>query len=829
MEHTTVAASSSSSTLVSSSSRNHVVEHSISSTRSNKRRGLIAATIHHCRTFGFTVLLSTLVFGVLTTAALVLYLTSVQAHADEAQQDAVELAHQVGQRIEDKLNHAVLLPVVTLAHFAVELDIFKTLPARIGPVHNASTTNNSDEASLPYLRLPNGTTTFTRNVTTVCDDRQLVERYQQIQRTIQTNTGVGGILRNLQLAPAGVICLSHGELELSASVGWDILNNPKFAAGVRATLRQEEAVLIGPMTLLACPTCGPHFAVRYPIPSSTYDLRDNAGNVYPHRWGVTAAVLDWTALLEKSQIRQHVASYKDCRHEFQLVRTENVYNHQVAYTILAQSDGYTDDAIDDDDHLNQVSAPVDTVNGAWEVRIQYEKTDKNALFCVVLVLSVLGPLLIAVLLHIALVQKQVHAAMRAQAIAQEAKLDVERNMTAYFAHGEYLYTTKGEALVCKVYACVMFDNGPHSSRPVYAELRNPLGAIDSALSSMPDDLHPETQELVSGMQLCSGFMSNIMNNLLDVRMLEEGQIKLRRDPLSLQALVGNVQSMCLPTVRPNVELQVVVETTPGNDWVLGDIHRMQQILNNICSSAAKYTVTGSITLVVGWEGNLVRLECKDTGPGIPIEEQKQLFQRFVRRGGAPGSGLGLAIAKQIVDFMGGSIHFESDPAIRAGANCIVLLPLPACQETPSNTSPFDMVCADDDVPIDKTFSILLVDDIKMNRRMLQRRLQKSIAPNCVISEAETGEEAIARCKKNFFDIIIMDQYMEGAGGIMVGTDVVASLRRDKTASFIIGCSGNDLSDSFLAAGADVVWGKPLPSNEVIRKQLREALINRESV
>lgn len=78
--------------------------------------------------------------------------------------------------------------------------------------------------------------------------------------------------------------------------------------------------------------------------------------------------------------------------------------------------------------------------------------------------------------------------------SQEAKVETERNMTAYFAH----------------------------------ELRNPLGAIDSALNAMPDELPEAARSLISGMQLCTGFMSSIMNNLLDVRKMEEGKMKLSK-------------------------------------------------------------------------------------------------------------------------------------------------------------------------------------------------------------------------------------------------------------------------------------------------------------
>jgi CheY-like chemotaxis protein len=114
--------------------------------------------------------------------------------------------------------------------------------------------------------------------------------------------------------------------------------------------------------------------------------------------------------------------------------------------------------------------------------------------------------------------------------------------------------------------------------------------------------------------------------------------------------------------------------------------------------------------------------------------------------------------------------------------------------------------------------------------MLKHRLQKCVAPNCTIQEAASGEEALQLCAtgttshdKKSYDVVIMDQYMEEAGGLLVGTDVIIAMRRSKVQSLIIGCSGNDLDELFQSAGADIVWKKPIPSNLEIIRQLRQHL------
>lgn len=383
-------------------------------------------------------------------------------------------------------------------------------------------------------------------------------------------------------------------------------------------------------------------------------------------------------------------------------------------------------------------------------------------------------------------RKQAKALREMQTLraSQEAKVETERNMTAYFAH----------------------------------ELRNPLGAIDSALEAMPDNLPESAQSLVSGMQLCTGFMASIMNNLLDVRKMEEGKMRLGRAPISIRSILRNVHKMLSPSVRPGVDFRKLINVK-GKDWVLGDAHRIEQVLTNVVSNAIKYTVSGHIQISFEWEGDNLKFICEDTGPGIPISEQARLFQRFVQRGGAPGTGLGLAIAKHIVDLTGGSIRFISNPAVKAGTTCIVLMALPLCKIP-------DTIAKQNTEIIQEAISVLVIDDIKMNRSMMKRRIKKAIAPNAIIKEAATGEDALLICGREKFDVMVVDQFMEEAGGVMVGTDVVFAMRRMRIDSVIVGCSGNDIGTQFFDAGADMVWKKPIPSNDAIIRDLRTALTKR---
>ena len=77
--------------------------------------------------------------------------------------------------------------------------------------------------------------------------------------------------------------------------------------------------------------------------------------------------------------------------------------------------------------------------------------------------------------------------------------------------------------------------------------------------------------------------------------------------------------------------------------------------------------------------------------------QPSMFERFAQKDGSPGSGLGLAISKHIVDLMGGSIQFESDPSIELGTNCIVRVPLKPCEKPAKRTSVVELGPIEDEI------------------------------------------------------------------------------------------------------------------------------------
>lgn len=729
-------------------------------------------------------LVSLLVFVILVSAGVALANGISRTNHRKVQTEALDLAIQTGDWFANELDMAIL-PLFSISQFALELEIFNSLPEKIGL--------SNETGSLPFIQAQDGKGNSHRNTTGVCDDPATVAQFIKIASAIKKNSKMEKIMVNIQLAPFGVICLIHplnntedyenGQfLDGSKAVGLDLLyfSEQKFIS--EASMKNESIAIAGPLPLKQCPTCGNYFIARLPIVSNQYTITiDSVG--YP-RWGFATVLINWDELVKRSRV---FANFKDQGFEFQLTRTDhpfntstNVYDDKVV--ILAESEHFAT-------KTHEAKTALQTTNNEWVMVVRYDlPNDYRALS---ISITVLLAFFATMLLGMILVQKRNHAEMLAITKMHEAKVEVERSITAYFAH----------------------------------ELRNPLSAIDSALESFTcADLPYDLREAFTGMKTCSSFMTSIMNNLLDVRDMEVGKLALRTEPLSLKQIAENTRQITQANSSGDLELRVNVQTD-GRDWVVGDEQRIQQVLINIVCNAIKRTKRGFVEVVVDWVDDTVRIQCIDSGPGISIENLVHMFDRFTQRGGAPGSGLGLAISKQMVTLMKGTIRLSSDPTKRNGTTCTVLLPLAPC-EKPEHEPEF----LDDVRQIEEAFSILLVDDLKMNRSMLKQRLLKGIAPNCEVTEAMNGEQALLICEHQIFDFIVMDQYMEESGGTVLGTDVILTLRQKmKVTSIIIGCSGNDLDAEFFASGADFVWKKPMPSNVEIIQQFRRKLYQRQSI
>jgi signal transduction histidine kinase len=101
-------------------------------------------------------------------------------------------------------------------------------------------------------------------------------------------------------------------------------------------------------------------------------------------------------------------------------------------------------------------------------------------------------------------------------------------------------------------------------------------------------------------------------------------------------------------------------------WICVDAFRLQQVLNNFLSNAAKYSpVEMQVDITLAQEGDWLTMSVRDYGPGIPVDFKARMFQKFSQADSSDtrqkgGTGLGLAISKELVERMGGQIGFDSE-------------------------------------------------------------------------------------------------------------------------------------------------------------------------
>lgn len=217
------------------------------------------------------------------------------------------------------------------------------------------------------------------------------------------------------------------------------------------------------------------------------------------------------------------------------------------------------------------------------------------------------------------------------------------------------------------------------------ELRTPLTSIQGYIELLLTDdtvgeLNELQREFLSITQNNSRRLVSITNDLLDLSRIESGKMEMRRAPLDLNLLIGEL----IPSFQPAWDARRqtftlrLPETAP---MVLGDADRVTQILTNLLSNAHKYTPEeGHIDLSVETAGSVARIAITDSGIGLSTEEQAKLFTRFYRvlnaatqAGG--GTGLGLVITRSLVEMQGGEIQVTSEP----GRGSIFHFTLPLAQ------------------------------------------------------------------------------------------------------------------------------------------------------
>ncbi|MGI9217355.1 MAG: response regulator [Hydrogenophaga sp.] len=299
------------------------------------------------------------------------------------------------------------------------------------------------------------------------------------------------------------------------------------------------------------------------------------------------------------------------------------------------------------------------------------------------------------------------------------------------------------------------------------ELRTPLTAISGALGlvagGVAGALPAAASDMVGIALKNSKRLSFLINDLLDMEKLLAGKLRFDRRvqplmPLLEQALTDN-QAYAEP-----FGVRYVLGQRVDGVQVEVDAQRLQQVLANLLSNAAKFSPSGAAVAVdVVQRGGTVRVTVTDQGPGIATEFQSRIFQKFSQADASDtrqkgGTGLGLAISRELTERMGGRMGFHSRPG--EGARFFFELPVwtaPLSQPAALHTAPAPL----GPLPAARGPRVLMVEPDADVAQLLRRMIERA---GYRVDTAATGAQALALSREHRYAAITLDLLLPDIGG-----------------------------------------------------------------
>jgi len=305
------------------------------------------------------------------------------------------------------------------------------------------------------------------------------------------------------------------------------------------------------------------------------------------------------------------------------------------------------------------------------------------------------------------------------------------------------------------------------------EVRTPMNGVLGVAELLQDtELDQEQREFVDIINQSGQDLMVIINDILDFSKAEAGHLELEPIPFDLESSAYKITQL-LSTQAEEKGLELILHYSydcPRH--LMADAGRIRQILVNLVTNAIKFTEKGHILIEISCLGQTqgeanIQISVQDTGIGIPLEVQNELFKPFTQADSSTtreygGTGLGLAICKQIIKLMGGDIGVKS--TVGEGTTFWVTMTLPM-EEAPPPLAQAEL----------QGVRILAVDDNSINLQMLQEQLSNigmrvtTIAdPHQAIDMLRAAEEA-----GDPYSLALLDYLMPNMDGEQLGQTILA--------------------------------------------------------
>jgi signal transduction histidine kinase/DNA-binding response OmpR family regulator len=369
------------------------------------------------------------------------------------------------------------------------------------------------------------------------------------------------------------------------------------------------------------------------------------------------------------------------------------------------------------------------------------------------------------------------------------------------------------------------------------EFRTPLSLIMAPVEKMLNtSREPEQKKQYQLIYRNARRLLALVNQLLDFRKLEMRELRLYTSMGDIVSFVKEV-SCSFTDMAGAKHIHFNFTASIESLQISFDPDKIERILFNLLSNAFKFTPEhGSIQVLIAQEENFVSIRVKDSGIGIPAEDQDKIFERFFQHDvpGSilnPGSGIGLAISKEFVRLHQGTIAVTSEPG--RGTCFTVLLPInsPVTEPVVSNQEEL-LLEQSTEGPSDVTSKssrkkpvILIVDDNDDIRFYLKDNLRR----NYTVYEAVNGAEGWEKTKQYQPDLIVSDVMMP----VMDGMELCRTIKYDKQTSHIpvILLTARSAAEPKLEAfqvGANDYVTKPF-SIEMLQSRIKNLLAQQEAM
>jgi signal transduction histidine kinase len=292
------------------------------------------------------------------------------------------------------------------------------------------------------------------------------------------------------------------------------------------------------------------------------------------------------------------------------------------------------------------------------------------------------------------------------------------------------------------------------------EFRTPLNSVLALsrllLDRVDGELTSEQARQVSYIRKSAESLTDLVNDLLDIAKVEAGKADVRISQFDVAELFAGLRGVMKP-LQASSEAELVFADAVGLPPMHADEGKVLQILRNLISNALKFTERGEVRVAAQLEldAAAILFTVRDTGVGIPEEDQERIFQEFEQvasplQGRVKGTGLGLPLSRRLAELMGGGLTVQS----RLGSGSTFILRLPVDMR-PRATEPQ---------------TVLVVDDEETFRYLLRQMIG---APHRVI-EAEDGEQALQAIRSHHPGVVFLDLNMPRRDGFSVLQDIAAN-------------------------------------------------------